>query len=721
MSQESANREINSAADLDSLYDAAESADKADFAKMRSNILLIAGDHYNRHNTKSFERVRNFQEFEKQMKLRLTKNHFGKIARQYSNLIITAAPDATPLPKHEREMQDQKAAELYKAVWIDGKKINKFDDLKMDFADDFIDLGEVYTKLYFDPQAGSHVGFEQAIDPQTGEPLFEPGPIDPMTGMPTQGAPLMDQSKPLFEGQIKMDRVYAFNVLIDPASDGFADSPWVCIRKPVPVKTLKAMFPSHQDKIRETSERPFLVFDIDQGYRQSSKNKEALLKEWYFRPSSEMPKGYYYIHIDGVILDEGELPVTEDGKVIFPVRGKGAEKIQTKRRALSPLYPLRTYQSEINRAGSKIAETQITLGDDKLVTTNGAKISAGAKLPGIRHYSVSGPAPTVIPGRSGDQYTEYMKSQIAEMYAVAELDMTELPGSAANDPFIMLYRAGSQKRRFNRWIKRFENFLIDVCETYIDLARLYFTEDRYIAAVGKSEAINIQEFKNVKPAHVQVVVEASNEDIETQVGKQMVGNHIMQYVGPNLDKSTIAKLIENMPFSNMKDSFGDLTIDQEMATNDMLAMDRGETPVIQFNDNHEYMVKRATARMRAPDFSLLSDDIKQTYQVYVQAHTDVIKQQKEALQREQSGFIPDSGARVRCDYWVPDPSDPSKKSQRAEFPVASLEWLYMSLQEQGTYKQALSDLPISAATVGSPQGEVVPVDQQPGPSPAMPQ
>jgi hypothetical protein len=100
--------------------------------------------------------------------------------------------------------------------------------------------------------------------------------------------------------------------------------------------------------------------------------------------------------------------------------------------------------------------------------------------------------------------------------------------------------------------------------------------------------------------------------------------------------------------------------------------------------------------MKQADFKILSDEIKENYQIYIQAHSDVLEQEKQAMVRAQSGFIPDSGAMVKADYYVVNPDKPDDKANRAEFPVSALEWLWNKLQEQGTYKQMMQDLPPSA-------------------------
>ena len=49
----------------------------------------------------------------------------------------------------------------------------------------------------------------------------------------------------------------------------------------------------------------------------------------------------------------------------------------------------------------------------------------------------------------------------------------------------------------------------------------------------------------------------------------------------------------------------------------------------------------------------------------------------------QQEFIPSGGARVKIDYYVPDPNNPSRPI-RATVPTESVDWLLQQLEKQGS-------------------------------------
>ncbi len=106
---------------------------------------------------------------------------------------------------------------------------------------------------------------------------------------------------------------------------------------------------------------------------------------------------------------------------------------------------------------------------------------------------------------------------------------------------------------------------------------------------------------------------AQSEDIESKLGKQLVLNHALQYVGQKLDKEDIGKIMTEMPYGNFKDSFSDMLLDNKIANNDILALDRGEVPPINQQDNYVYLMKRLGARTRQADFKLLKPQIQNNY------------------------------------------------------------------------------------------------------------
>lgn len=667
------NRKEHTLAELEEIYTEAEQCDKEVFAEMRSNLLLISGDHYKKRHSEFFKRIQNSNELTEQQKIRLTKNHVQKIHKTYCNILLAAVPGVGFQPKNENELQDQKAAELHEAIWRDAVDRYGLDESVDEWVEEFNGIGEVATKIFFDPSLGPVKGYHQKVD-EMGQPV-----IDEM------GQPVPDMENPQHEGEFVFEELHGFNLLRAPGIKKMKKSPYWIIRKMVDVKKLKAQFPEHEKKISGTQDRTFLVFDSTKsGYRQSK--DECLVKEYYFRPCPQYPNGYYYISIETAILAKGELPGG-----VFPIVWQYFDQLPTTPRGVGPIKTMRPYQMEINRSGSKIAEHQITLGDDKLLIQDGTKISAGVALPGVRSVNYRGVEPGILQGRTGTQYLEYMNSQITELYSVMNVQEALEDEQAQIEPYSLLYRAASQKKKFKRYISRFERYQKEVTKTYLKLAKLHMSDDAIVYAIGRAEAVNIPEFKNSQDICYQIKVTEQSDDVESKLGKQLVMNNILQYVGPQLQKDDIGKLLKVMPYVNEEEAFSDLTLDYDSARNDILALDRGELPPIHDYDDHVYIVKKLVSRKRQADFPMLPPQVQQNYDKVIKQHEQIAAMQAEKIQRAKDGFIPTDGYMVTCDLYVSDPNDPTK-TKRARIPYRALDWLIKQLEVQGQSLERLEGL-----------------------------
>lgn len=664
-------------ADLQYLYQEADSADQSIFAEMRSNLLLNAGEHYQKRESLFYRRIRDSKELSHEQKLRLTKNHIRKIAQIYANNIMSATPGVGFEPKDEKSPHDQKVADMHHSVWRDAYQRYNIDDLMDDWCDNFIQIGEVACKIFFDPSRGHIKGYQPLTDDQGAQLTDE------------MGQPQPDMEQPVYAGEFVFEEIYGFNLLRPVECRDLRQATWLGIRKMVDKDDLKLRFPE-EDKLKfihESVDDTYMVFDAGYGGYYKAKNQVSV-REFYFRPCLKYPNGYYYITTRTGILTEGELPGG-----IFPIVVQIFDKIQTTARGRSPIKQMRPYQAEINRAASKMAEHQITLGDDKLIIRNGSKISAGIALPGVRAIHVTGSDPTIMAGRSGDQYLNYMTSQIAELYSVMNVAEDSEESQLNLDPYVLLFRSGRQKKKFQRYIKRFEKFLIEVVKTYLKLAKIHLDDDALVYAVGSNERVNIAEFKKLDDICYEVIVEAQSDDVETKLGKQIVLNHALQYVGSQLKPEDIGKIMRSMPYVNFDESFDDMTIDYDNTTNDILALDRGEQPPINEYDNHIYCVKRLSSRMKKSDFKFLPQNVQMNYQQKVSLHQQMQAAQVSQLQRAEQGFIPTGGYQVVCDFYVADPSDPSgQKTRRARLPYESVQWLMQQLSAQGQTQDQLSEM-----------------------------
>ena len=665
--------------DLNGYYNDADSADQGIFAEMRSNILLAAGDHYTKRQSTFFRRIRDSKELSDQQKIRLTKNHVRKICQLYSNNIMSQSPGVGFSPKDENSMHDQKVSELHHSVWQDALQKYSLNDKMEDWCDSFVQIGEVAVKIFYDPSLGTLKGYEAATDPETGNPA-----------MNEFMEPIPDESKPHFEGEFVFEEIYGFNLLRPPECKDMRKAEWMGIRKMVSKQELLRKFKGDNEimsKIRSDMDETYLIFDaLNGGYKKS--NKQTMLREFYFRPSLLFPQGYFYITTKDGILAEGELPGG-----LFPIVFAAFDRLQTTPRGRSSIKTMRPYQAEINRSASKIAEHQITLGDDKLLLQNGTKASAGVSLPGVRTINYTGSEPKILAGRDGSQYLAYMNSQISELYVVMMVAEDATESDMKGDPYMMLFKSAKQKKKFQRYIGRFEQFLVEIVKLYGKLAKIHMPDDAVIWAIGKNEQINIPEYRQLPDTAFEVKIEPQSDDIETKMGKQLVLNHALQYVGPNLKPEDVGKLMRAMPFANFDASFDDLTIDYDSSVNDMLALDRGEKPPLNQYDNHIYNIKRLTSRVRKPDFKTLPPPIQNNYLQKINLHQQMEAQNQLAIQRAEQGFIPTGGYLVTCDFYVKDPADATGvKTRRARVPYQAMEWLMQQLESQGASQDQIQDM-----------------------------
>jgi hypothetical protein len=686
----------HSHSELNELYRKADSKDSTLFSEMKSNVLLVNSEHYKSIDKKNRERLddRNFQD---RQKIRITKNHIHRITARYKNGIMGLSPEMKPYPANPSEIADKKAAELFDAVLQYGKNRYKLEEKKEDWCDDFIDLGEVACKVYFDYNRGDIKAYEQAKDEEgqpifldeNGEPTLFSGLQDPITGQMVQEfKPMPDVNKPKYAGDFVFETVHAFNLLRDPEAESMEDSSYYIVRKMIDVEEVEKLIPDDDEnreeklaKIKASSESTYRVFDTEKGSFEDGKGK-IMLREYYFKPGPCYPRGYYYITTEHGELFSGELPFS-----VFPIAWRGFKKIQTSARARSIIKILRPYQYELNRSASKEVEHQLVHGDDKVITPPGGKLSQGALLPGMRHYHAIG-QPIVVPGRTGDQYVGYQQRVIQEMYEVVD-EQVEEPDMPQNlDSHSLLYRSIQRKKKYGKYARTFQCFLEDVYWIYLRLAKKYFDKDRYIKAVGKNEGINFAEFASADELSVQIKLIETNEDSESLLGKMIQFNHVLQYVGKDIPKEALGEVLTNLPYANSDQVFSQMTLDSKNVENDMLAMDRGENRPAQPDDNHDLYIKKLTTRIKSPDFKTLPGPIQQMYQMKRDEHRGYAAVQAKQLLLAEQQAIPSGGNLVKVDMY----SMENGKQVRATFPDEALKWLQDKLTQQGLAQERLDSM-----------------------------
>jgi hypothetical protein len=372
-------------------------------------------------------------------------------------------------------------------------------------------------------------------------------------------------------------------------------------------------------------------------------------------------------------------------------------------RGVSIIRQGRVLQAEINRTMSKTAEHQIMLGDDKIITTGKDGLTEGAKLGGIRHFSLDKGYQgfQVIQGRSGEQFVPYLELLIRQFYFMYKLESndTAINNKQGADLTVMLLRSMSQKKHFVQFAQKFEKFLCDMTRDHIKLAKRYLDEETVIMMIGNNEAINVSEFKTKNDLDYEISIEAVNSDAETQMAAYLSFEKIMQYAGGKLDNATLGKVLSNMPFiPDAKTIMSNLTVNEQRATDIVLALDRGQYPPVQRYENNDVILRVLSDRMLKGDFITLvakNPQIKFNYEKQIQEREVFKKQEMEAIRQANQGDVPMGGELVRIQLWETKPTADGKglKTATMTLPYETIAWAKQQYEKQLQMKESLEVLP----------------------------
>lgn len=654
------------ASDLNTKFQDSKSVLSEHLAEARTNVNLFVGNHFQKKIKNSLSRALSQTSADSDTKIRVTKNHTNTICKHVINQVLGLAPSGAITPNNPSEIQDQKSAELHGAIWEDFKNRNKFREHVRKWAHDFVIIGEVWVNQFWDNQKGRLIGMEPVLD-ENGEEVGE---------------------KPVHEGDVVLERVFGWDVRMDPSAKSHEEAEWLGYEKMVTQDKILKTFGDSEDirkSCKSDSDETYKVFDSQSGDYKDQKGR-VLLRQMYFRPCYQYPTGYFVFFTKDIILLEGPLPADKNGNVFFPMKHVGFDEIPTSPRSSALIRMIRGDQLEVNRCASNIAQIQQTMGMDKLIVPVGGEVSADTSKAGIRLLKVPGGAQTsnYIQGRSGDQFLPTMQQAISEMYRKTGVPETFDAKNQDTDIMASLYKDERQQVQFSLYAEKFGDFIREIMMDTLRLKKAYMRDDAFVCAVGKSERINIPEFRSMDDIGFQIKIEPNNGDLQTRYGKHIALTNVLQYIGKDLDKNTTGMLMKQLPFLNNEEIFAEYTLQYETARNVMLALDRGEVPEIVTSGDPDYFYKQLEMRKYKADFKFLPFQVQNAYQQQIEEYKALYNQNLQEVQRAKDGFIPADGPSVPVEgmYETVMGSNGQAKSQRVQIPQTSIKWLIEQLQAQ---------------------------------------
>ncbi len=697
---------------LNEMYSRAETCDSDIVNEMRTNLLMVSGKHYAKTSKKMQRRLEG-SGVDEATKIRLVQNRIWRNTNIYKNHLNSVCPGIKPAPHAKSEIQDRKSAEIADSVWQDAKERYNLREQDRELISHLIDIGEMCEVIFWDPNKGDLVGYEQEMS-EGGQPLFtsplgekttEPQTVDLATGQVIPHEPSRS-NKPVYSGDFVFEIVPAYNLKRDPAADSMNRSQYFFIDKMMSKSEAQLLCGGDEDKLKAvegSSAVQYKIFDSTKADYIDSKD-QVLVKQFIHRPCYKHPNGRLILFVESMKIHDMELPYG-----VFHLNWEGFQKLPGSARAHSIIRVGRPMQADINRLVSMSAENSIAFGSDRLLIQKGSGIEKGGELGGTRIMRYTGERPEILPGRPGEQFVDAIQNRISAMDDAMMVNGLDDEITGQLDAYTLLYRSARQKKRFALYAEKVEAFQKRRFKIFMSLAKEYLPEDRLIQIVGKKEYINIPEFKQVSDLSYSIVGEEVSEDIETTLGKALQLQTVLQYTGKDMPPESIAQIISQMPWVD-EASVSDLMADTKNADNDILAMDRGIPVPARKGENHKYIMKRLDRRMKDRDFDLLDDQIKQAYERKRQEHEEMISVEMAEMTALKSQLIPTGGALCSVDLYVETPgSDGQPKTARWRAPYQALEWLHQTLETQRMMEMSYEDL--SPNTMGE-IGRMIP-EQQP--------
>jgi hypothetical protein len=339
------------------------------------------------------------------------------------------------------------------------------------------------------------------------------------------------------------------------------------------------------------------------------------------------------------------------------------------------------------------------MSGDKFITQKGSTIRQAPALPGTGTsvFEYIGQKPDFVQGSAGEQFLAQSQAELNEMYAFAGLRDEEID-KMPTEAMATLFRSVSQKAKFDLTTKKYEDFVVRFCQTTLELAKVYYTDEMLAAAVGSNEIVNIAEFRSSDPLRYRVKVEPQGDDANTIMGKSLQITQILQYAGQYLDKDSIGVLARNLPYLNKEPIFKEFTLKSDITNNIILALNRGEWVELYDRDPNDYIIPRLIARTLEPDFRTLHPLFQEMFRYQIMQR-EAMEQQKIKLQSmAESGAVPTSGDVVRVNmYEIGEDGQP----HRIWLPSEAVKWLKDKLDQQGVAQQILAQMdPSTVANIG---------------------
>ncbi len=463
-------------------------------------------------------------------------------------------------------------------------------------------------------QQCGHAYFHVGFDDELGAPLTDPETGDFMG----------------YEGKVTVDVVSAFELFPDPLATTLEECQKIVRAKVRKLDYFRTRYPEKGHLVKQEGawlqsiqyEQRINGLTSNSGIASGGGSPQqmenaAIELAYYEKRSRKHPSGRLIVAANGVILQDGPLPVGEIPLAKFDdvmVAGKYySEAVITHARPLQDQYnrtlTRRAQWTNNLLAGKYLAARGHALAPESLDDSSGEVVEYD-QLPN----GAAPPTAIDVPVIPSYAYTEtdQLDKEIDRIFGLSDVSKGELPSSSIPAVGMQLLLE-QDETRIGIEVEQHEHAYAQVGQLMLLYAAKNFKTDRNLIERNENSEMIIRKFSGKDlPQRPDVrVVRGSTVPTSSAVRKQDVMNaYTNGLLGNPTDPLVQERVMEMMEFGDSDGLWEDAALDANQSRRDILMIEQGEKPKIDKGDNNPYLIRKLNNYRKSDKFLELPREIQ---------------------------------------------------------------------------------------------------------------
>lgn len=525
---------------------------------------------------------------------------------------------------------------------------------------------------------------------------------------------------PDYSGELVYKRIPNTNILRPPDCTNMDRAEWLGFYEIMNMRDLKLLVKDKNvwDYLLSSS-RNMNLFTFNSMKNKYTYKQPGLYQDVafiFFRPGGNLPRGYYFVHCNGIILFQGELPYG-----VFPIAYEGVYEKNDSPRHFGYPHNLIEPQQALNATKSKISNQKHKLGDTKILHSNNVKVG-DLNVQGVTHIPVQDqgdlqnpngkPFIHEIKAKSGEEYVNIFNSEMESFRFMSKSNLLEDPLNTqkqkkSGDFLQQFFMSVKEKGSFNEYSDTYVSLLKKSAKIVVKLAKNYYDERNLVPLVKGQDAINVKNFKKIMDLDKLVKLDEQDDSIESKMGQHAIFQTLIQYGGKHFQENPeqLGMLIKTAPLGNFEELYSNMTQPLKVAENVVLKVMNGVVPKPMPYQDYKIILAKLGSETLKPYYERLSEKEKAVYQKAIELYTQAEAELAQQIKAMEADEIPLTGMGVKVDLHTKDAD--TKRSQKVVIPQDAIEWLIQRAQQQQSYKQELVNKGIQPGMAVQLDGEKV--------------